>query len=159
MNSSQNQIVQAFNLFQQGRLIEAETLFHTILKRDRKNHDAQHYLGILKVAKGDLDEGLELLRSSLKQPHTFRSYSENYASTLFQAGCYQPAIAFCKNTIAKIGVTESLQYVLACSLLRLEQHVEAISAFLAEAEITADPAYIEHARAVAARAKAMHGIK
>ncbi|WP_324542903.1 hypothetical protein [Thauera sp.] len=37
--------------------------------------------------------------------------------------------------------------------------VEAISAFLAEAEITADPAYIEHARAVAARAKAMHGIK
>lgn len=36
---------------------------------------------------------------------------------------------------------------------------EAISAFLAEAEATADPAHIEHAQAVAARAKAMHGIK
>lgn len=36
---------------------------------------------------------------------------------------------------------------------------EAISAFLAEAENTADTAYIEHARAVAARAKTMHGIK
>lgn len=36
---------------------------------------------------------------------------------------------------------------------------EAISAFLAEAEGTADPAYIEHAQAVAARAKAMHGIE
>ena len=33
--------------------------------------------------------------------------------------------------------------------------VEAISAFLA----TADPAHIEHAQAVAARAKAMHGLK
>ncbi len=36
---------------------------------------------------------------------------------------------------------------------------EAISAFLAEAEITADPAYIERARAVTVRAKALHGIK
>lgn len=36
---------------------------------------------------------------------------------------------------------------------------EAISAFLAEAEATADPAYIEHAREVAARARAMHGIE
>lgn len=36
---------------------------------------------------------------------------------------------------------------------------EAISTFLAEAEATADPAYIEHAQAVAARAKAMHGIE
>ena len=36
---------------------------------------------------------------------------------------------------------------------------EAISTFLAEAEATADPAYIEHAQAIAARAKAMHGIE
>ena len=34
----------------------------------------------------------------------------------------------------------------------------AISAFLVEAEATSDPAYIEHAREVAARARAMHGI-
>ena len=36
---------------------------------------------------------------------------------------------------------------------------EAVAAFLANAEATADPAYIEHAREVAARARAMHGIK
>lgn len=36
---------------------------------------------------------------------------------------------------------------------------EAVAAFLADAEATADPAYIEHAREVAARARAMHGIK
>jgi antitoxin ChpS len=35
----------------------------------------------------------------------------------------------------------------------------AISTFLADAEATADPEYIEHARAVAARAKVMHSIK
>lgn len=39
------------------------------------------------------------------------------------------------------------------------QTVEAIAAFLADAEATADPAYIQHAREVAARARAMHGIK
>ncbi len=36
---------------------------------------------------------------------------------------------------------------------------EAVAAFLADAEATADPAYIEHAREIAARARAMHGIK
>ena len=39
------------------------------------------------------------------------------------------------------------------------QTSEAIAAFLADAEATADPAYIKHAREVVARARAMHGIK
>lgn len=39
------------------------------------------------------------------------------------------------------------------------QTVEAIAAFLADAEATADPAYIQRAREVAARARVMHGIK
>lgn len=39
------------------------------------------------------------------------------------------------------------------------QTVEAIAAFLADAEATADPAYVQHAREVAAHARAMHGIK
>ncbi|MDN8060372.1 transcriptional regulator [Burkholderia gladioli] len=36
---------------------------------------------------------------------------------------------------------------------------EAVAAFLADAEATADPAYIEHAQILAARARVMHGIK
>lgn len=39
------------------------------------------------------------------------------------------------------------------------QTAEAIAAFLADAEATADPACIQHACEVAARARAMHGIK
>ena len=39
------------------------------------------------------------------------------------------------------------------------QTVEAIAAFLADAEATADPACIQHAREVAACARAMHGTK
>lgn len=36
---------------------------------------------------------------------------------------------------------------------------EAVAAFLADADATADPAYIEHAQVLAAPARAMHGIK
>ncbi|MFO2219344.1 hypothetical protein [Pseudomonas aeruginosa] len=36
---------------------------------------------------------------------------------------------------------------------------EAVAAFLADAEATADPAYIEHAHQVAARARTMHGLE
>ncbi|HDT5863672.1 TPA: transcriptional regulator [Pseudomonas aeruginosa] len=39
------------------------------------------------------------------------------------------------------------------------QTAEAIAAFLADAEATADPAYIQHAREVAAQARAMHGLE
>ena len=38
------------------------------------------------------------------------------------------------------------------------QTAEAIAAFLASAKASADPAYIEHAHQVAARARTMHGI-
>lgn len=38
-------------------------------------------------------------------------------------------------------------------------NAEAVAALLADAEATGDPAYIAHARKVAARARAMHGIK
>ena len=36
---------------------------------------------------------------------------------------------------------------------------EDVAAFLADAEATADPAYIEHAHQVAARARTMHGLE
>ena len=39
------------------------------------------------------------------------------------------------------------------------QTAEAIAAFLAAAEASADPAYIEHAHQVAARARTMHGLE
>ena len=39
------------------------------------------------------------------------------------------------------------------------QTAEAIAAFLADAETTADPAYIQHAREVTAQARAMHGLE
>ncbi len=38
-------------------------------------------------------------------------------------------------------------------------NAEAVAALLADAEATGDPTYISHAREVAARARAMHGIK
>lgn len=38
-------------------------------------------------------------------------------------------------------------------------NAEAVAALLADAEATGDPAYIEHAHQVAARARVMHGIK
>lgn len=36
---------------------------------------------------------------------------------------------------------------------------KAVAAFLADAEATADPAYIQHAHQVAARARTMHGLE
>ena len=39
------------------------------------------------------------------------------------------------------------------------QTAEAIAAFLAAAEASADPTYIEHAHQVAARARTMHGLE
>jgi predicted O-linked N-acetylglucosamine transferase (SPINDLY family) len=119
----------AFNLFQQGKLFEAESLLQSMIKDDRNNYDAIHYLGILKASKKEFEEGLELIRLSLRQPHTLRAYSENYVTTLFQAERYHDVIEVCAKILAKLGETETLQYILGCSLSKQGRHTESVIVF------------------------------
>ena len=52
MTSNQTRLALAFNLFQQKKFSEAETLFRSILSENPKNYDAAHYFGLLRVCPG-----------------------------------------------------------------------------------------------------------
>jgi protein O-GlcNAc transferase len=129
MTSNQTRLALAFNLFQQKKFSEAESLFRSILSENPKNYDAAHYFGLLKAVTGEFKEASRLIRLSLNQKHTFVAYCENYVTILFQAGAYQDAIATCTETITSNGTTDTLQYVLGCSLSKQGKHAESIEAF------------------------------
>src|SRR5690348_16043762 len=121
-NSHHNRLIEALKLFQQSRYSEAEPILESIIKRDRRNFDAAHYLGIVKVSKGDLDRGFRLLRASLQQSQTFTAYVENYSNVLLQAAHYDSAIEVCNEAINIIGYTEKLYVILISSLFQLEKY-------------------------------------
>jgi predicted TPR repeat methyltransferase len=55
---------------QQGRLREAESIYLDLLLKQPNDVDALHYLGVLRVRLGRLDDAIELVKRSLKlAPH------------------------------------------------------------------------------------------
>ncbi|MEO8020091.1 MAG: tetratricopeptide repeat protein [Pseudomonadota bacterium] len=58
-------IQDALEHHQQGRLAEAEAIYLQLLKTQPKDADALHYLGVLRMALGRIDEAVELTKRSL----------------------------------------------------------------------------------------------
>jgi tetratricopeptide (TPR) repeat protein len=55
----------AFQLHSQGRLAEAERAYSELLRREPRNFQVLHLLGVLAVQQGRPDRGIELMRKSL----------------------------------------------------------------------------------------------
>jgi tetratricopeptide (TPR) repeat protein len=129
MNHEREQLQAAFHLYQQGKLVEAANIFEQLIRRNPNNHDALHYLGILKTSQGQFAEAKQLLERSLATRTVNLPYVENYVSVLFKIGDYQQAVNICTKTIKENGKTETLQYVLAVSLFKLNRLKEANDEF------------------------------
>jgi protein O-GlcNAc transferase len=104
MSPSQNlaqMLQQALQCHQTGQLHAAEALYQQVLKRQPRNHDALHYLGVLCVQSQRLDEGMGLIAKSLKllpsqpQAHLHLGNAMSAAGRLKEAlAAYDKALAF-----------------------------------------------------------------
>jgi tetratricopeptide (TPR) repeat protein len=122
-------LTKAFNLYQQGRFHDSESLFKSLVANNPNNYDAFHYYGLLKVALGDLPKAKELIEISLRNKDKLLPYTENYANVLFQAGRYDLTQSVCADTISSAGGTETLHHLLALALYKLGRLDQAIQAF------------------------------
>lgn len=129
MINEHQELQNAFNLQQQGRLVDAANAYERLLKRNPNNVDALHYFGILKTSFGEFNEARQLIERSLAGTKPNLPYVENYVSILCMIGDYAEAAKKCKKTIKKSKKTEVLQYVLAVSLYKMGRLKEAIDEF------------------------------
>ncbi len=86
------QIDQAIAAHRAGNLKEAETLYRDVLKRDGRDFDALHMLGVICAQREQFDEAEQLLRTALSVDQRVPPCFYNYANVLSRLKRYEEAI-------------------------------------------------------------------
>jgi protein O-GlcNAc transferase len=128
-HSDHQRLQEAYGLHQSGRLAEAAELYRKLIKRDSRNSNALHFLGLIEAGLGNIDQAKSLLaRSVAVQPKNI-SFLQNYATILFQAGDYANALKAAAQGLQVDGNDPSLLYVAAVALFKLGQLDDSIAGF------------------------------
>ena len=93
-------IDQALAQHRRGNIKEAESLYRQILKRDGRDFDALHMLGIICAQRGQFDEAERLLRTALSIDKTVPPCCHNYGNVLCKLKRYDDGIAVFNRAIA-----------------------------------------------------------
>lgn len=94
-----DQLTQAIEWHQSGRLPEAETVYRDVLAADPNNADALHMLGVLASQRGNQELALSCLGRAILLNPTPAFYHNNLGNVLFRSGrladaalCYEEAL-------------------------------------------------------------------
>ena len=88
----QNLLVEAQNLFAQGRLAEAETACRRVLDTAPNNPLATHYLGAIAFSFNHFEPALKLLRRATELDPSVAAYFSTYAEALAKRGQFEEAL-------------------------------------------------------------------
>ncbi len=123
-------LARAIGLHRSGNLANAEAIYRGILAKAPKHAHALNYLGILLAASGRTDEGIDLLRRSIRESPQVLELHLNLGDTLAAAGRLDAAEAAFKRALqqhrspealAKLGVVLLRQGKMQPAAHQLEQ--------------------------------------
>lgn len=140
MKQSENPIVQAVTLQQQGRLKEAEDLFRRILVVAPNEPSSLYSLATIVMGRGELDEAESLYLQGLRSEPTFPHNWMGYAYVLHCKGMRNEALKAYDDLLAiKADYVEAL--INSGALLReMHRHREALERF--ESALSVDPNHL-----------------
>jgi protein O-GlcNAc transferase len=84
-----------------GRIDSAERLFHSVLKSEPDNPEANHALGALAVRQGKLQSALSFLTAALKADPQQGQHWLSFAEALLQTGAFGDARAVLESAAAR----------------------------------------------------------
>ena len=94
---------QATELYQQGRMAEAEQLYASVLAVRPDNVETLQMLGVIKLARGDLATALRLLSAAMQQRPKSPQILFNYGLVLIALKRYEDALAAFEQAIKHKG--------------------------------------------------------
>src|SRR5689334_16862764 len=96
----QAKLAQGLALQQQGRLIEAEYFYESVLREAPKEPNALHLLGVVACQTGRTERGVELIAKSIKIDPGFAVAHDNLGLWLRALGRFEDALASHNKAIA-----------------------------------------------------------
>ena len=122
-------VAQAIQSHRQGRLDEAESLYRRALRRDPKNVDALHFLGVLASQRGRHAEAAELIQQALARNPRYADAWNNLGNVLAGLDRWDEAATAYQRTIELAPGNPSAHCNLGVMRLRSDRFAEAATAF------------------------------
>jgi tetratricopeptide (TPR) repeat protein len=129
MTNEVRKLNEALSLHRQGRLPEAAVQYAEVIKRNPRNYQALHFLGVIKATQGLIAEAKDLMQRALSAKPLPAGFVENYATLLAQTEEYDKAISVLEKLPAQTKASETIQYILAVCLYKTGRYGEAADAF------------------------------
>ena len=134
----QQQLAEAIALFQQGQFAAAEAGFRAIMKRDPRNFDALHFVGVVAAQSGRLEEGATLIRRALAINPRNAGALGNLGSALIRLGRYEEALISLDRALAADPKAASAHHNRGFALMKLKRLDQAVAAFNRAIELKPD---------------------
>jgi protein O-GlcNAc transferase len=129
-DDAQNRDLQlAFSLHRSGKFADAAKLYRKIIKRNPKEANALHSLGLIEAASGNRAEAVQLMARSLQVQAGNVQFMQNYATVLCQIGQFKTASDICLKGLEVDRRNAYLLYVAAAALLQQDRLSEALAMF------------------------------
>ena len=120
---------QAFSLHRSGRFAEAAKLYRKVIKKNPREANALHSLGIIESAGGNLTEAAQLMARSVSVQPANIQFIQNYVTVLCQLGQFETAGTVCRRGLELDAGNVYLLYVAAGALLKQGKLTDALTAF------------------------------
>ena len=127
MHSTEMLIKQAISLHQQGRIVEAEAAYKTILNLDPNEFDALHMLGVINAQRNSFEEAEKLIRRALAVDRKVPPCLQNYGGVLCRLGRFTEAIEMYTSAIKLAPNYAPLYSDRGHALSALKRVIEALS--------------------------------
>ncbi len=131
---------EAVALHRQGRLAEAEQLYHKALAAAPRHADANHLLGVLRHQQGRTAEAIPLLEIALAVQPNGPDMLSNYAGMLKTVGRGEEALAAYEKVLAMAPAHPGALNGRGAVLLDRNRYDEALAAY--DAALAADPGFV-----------------
>jgi len=119
----------AFSLHRSGKFAEAAKLYRKVIKRQPREANALHSLGIIEAAAGNLAEAAQLMARSVSVQATNIQFIQNYVTVLCQLGQFETASTACRKGLELDAANIYLLYVAGGALLKQGKFGEALATY------------------------------
>lgn len=119
---------QAQQLHQQGRLNEAEPLYRELLNLNPNAPGPMHFLGLLQMQRGDLEQAEALMAGALKQLRD-PVFLANYGLLQARVGRHEQAVALYQEAVDRHPAYAEAWFNLGVSSAELGSYAQAIAAY------------------------------